>query len=702
MNNYSFGHKVKDNSIIIQKLTNELSLIKDKLLLSQTQLNTLTIKYQNAINKNQKLKEQNLELSKKLQNIKENEEIYEIMDNLRKQVTKLSQKLSLSEEKQKQILSEKEILINENNKLKEEILKLKKEIEKIKKNINSNQINDYHTIENNQEIKKHYSQKSEDIDQKILERQKLKSKEVIDNLPRRHSNIELILSDKNLTSQNIDKTINELKEQLKLTKQIKEQKNSLMFSYNSQIDEILFSQRNLSENKKEKNITEKKNKKEKYQNLMILKDEDKNLFRNTKKIIQTDDKINMSERANSFNLYSKKHIPNKMINLKKEKVIFGNRLKNNNNSEINLFFKDFSNEETLKKNNTIIEKKVSLESLKKNLIKEKLNEKKYFTSGNSIENYQVKKEKIKEEHKNISINNNNEINIGLYRLEQKTRRLIFFNIITKKFEFKKFINEDNFSFLKEISINEILIYSNNSGIYILTSNPSDEQNELYCLNLLNQSIEKFPNPNSYHKKTTLISFNLNNNNNNIICFSGSNTTSVEIFNILNKNWSYLPYLDNPHSDSSLLIIDNYKLFCFFGYDYVNNSFKKDILWIDLTDPKIWNKININLEIKSHFVFIPTNSNEKNVFYILGGVFPDNNPNSDMIQLICSGNNYQIYSNYNTETNYNEMFLFNYTFINYYDFENKILYKCGYDQKGNVHIIDTTNVKHHIFEYNENI
>ena len=247
MNNYSFGHKVKDNSIIIQKLTNELSLIKDKLLLSQTQLNTLTIKYQNVINKNQKLKEQNLELSKKLQNINENEEIYEIMDNLRKQVTKLSQKLSLSEEKQKQILSEKEILINENNKLKEEILKLKKEIEKIKKNINSNQINDYHTIENNQEIKKHYSQKSEDIDNKILERQKLKSKEMIDNLPRRHSNIELILSDKNLTSQNIDKTINELKEQLKLTKQIKEQKNSLMFSYNSQIDEILLSQRNLSE-----------------------------------------------------------------------------------------------------------------------------------------------------------------------------------------------------------------------------------------------------------------------------------------------------------------------------------------------------------------------------------------------------------------------------------------------------------------------
>ena len=60
MYNYSFGHKVKDNSIIIQKLTNELSLIKDKLLLSQTQLNTLTIKYQNAINKNQKLKEQNI------------------------------------------------------------------------------------------------------------------------------------------------------------------------------------------------------------------------------------------------------------------------------------------------------------------------------------------------------------------------------------------------------------------------------------------------------------------------------------------------------------------------------------------------------------------------------------------------------------------------------------------------------------------
>ena len=72
----------------------------------------------------------------------------------------------------------------------------------------------------------------------------------------------------------------------------------------------------------------------------------------------------------------------------------------------------------------------------------------------------------------------------------------------------------------------------------------------------------------------------------------------------------------------------------------------------------------------------------------------------MIQLIIKkNNNCEIYSNYNIGNSYNEPFLFYNTFIDFFDIEKQILYKCGFDQNDNVHIIDTTNIKHHIYDCN---
>ena len=108
MNNYHFEeYIVNDNSNIINKLTNELSLIKEKLKICQSQLISITTKYKNCLNLNQKLKEKNNEFSKKiLKNQKEDDELYDIMDNLRKQVKKLSDKLTISENKNSKIKKE--------------------------------------------------------------------------------------------------------------------------------------------------------------------------------------------------------------------------------------------------------------------------------------------------------------------------------------------------------------------------------------------------------------------------------------------------------------------------------------------------------------------------------------------------------------------------------------------------------------------
>ena len=108
MNNYNFvGIKGNDNLIIINNLKKEITLMKEKLKICQSQLITLTQKYKNCLNLNQILKEKYNEFSKKfLKNHQEDEELYDIMDSLRKQVKKLSNKLTLSEEKQKKIKKE--------------------------------------------------------------------------------------------------------------------------------------------------------------------------------------------------------------------------------------------------------------------------------------------------------------------------------------------------------------------------------------------------------------------------------------------------------------------------------------------------------------------------------------------------------------------------------------------------------------------
>ena len=113
-----------------------------------------------------------------------------------------------------------------------------------------------------------------------------------------------------------------------------------------------------------------------------------------------EDKIN-SYRANSFNLYSKKQVLNNLINLKKEKKIFEGKLNTDNNinmnTQLNCLINNFSNNNiNIKSNKTILEKKISLESLRKSLNTGKKSPKKYLTSENSIDKYQ---DKIKSSNK---------------------------------------------------------------------------------------------------------------------------------------------------------------------------------------------------------------------------------------------------------------------------------------------------------------
>jgi hypothetical protein len=681
MNNYTFlGIKGNDHLIIINNLKKEITLMKEKLKICQSQLTTLTQKYKNCLNLNQILKEKYNEFSKQiLKNNQEDEELYDIMDSLRKQVKKLSNKLTLSEEKQKKIKKENQILHEENEKLKNEILKLKQG--------NDLLISKVHHIKNSESLE-------------------LKNKNKYMNLFIKSHNRNYS-DNMNKTKQNIESTNdyyeNSLKTIVNNFKKIKINfKNINNDNYNIETNDKTFSPKsNITDDKKDvnKTINSYQSKEiifdnEIKENNKIVEQNNDTLINNSNRLTKKEENINPKS---SLILYSKKHIPNINISLRKE-----NNLKNN---ITNLSITDISFDDSLNKK-TIFEKKVPLNSLRKNLIRDNSRNRSIININYSQEKYltiQTQNKLINNENIYSYLNDND---FGIYRIDTKSNKIIFFNIITHKFELEQFVNYNNYSFLQKSTNKNFITYTNKSGFYILTENEFKQDNNFFYLNPSKHFLKKLPNPQSYHKNSLLISYLLDNenndekNNNNIICFSGSNTTSVEVFNESKKKWSFLPYLDNAYCDCSILIIDQFKLYCFFGYDYINKCYNKNIIWIDLKNPKKWNIINVNLEIKNQFSFIPKyfQTQNKNTFFILGGIFSNNIPNSDMIQIIINDEKSEVYSNYNEGNMNNEPFIFNETFINYFDQKNNIEYKCGFDKKGNVHFIDITNVKHRIFDY----
>ena len=681
MNNYNFlGIKGNDNFIIINNLTKEITLMKEKLKIYQSQLIILTKKYQKCLNLNQILKEKYNEFSKKiLNNNQEDEELYDIMDSLRKQVKKLSNKLTLSEEKQKKIKQENQILFEENKKLKKEILKLKQ---------GNNLLNSkVHHVKNSESLELKQNNKYMNLYKKSH------SRNYSDNINKTKQNIEST----NTYYENSLKTIVNNFKKIKINFKSINNEN-----YNIETEDKTFSPKsNITDDKKDINKTINSHQSKEIifdneikENNKIVQQNNNISLNNSNRLTKTEENFN---QKSSLILYSKKHIPNINISLRKE-----NNLKNN---ITNLSITDISFDDSINKK-TIVEKKVPLNSLRKNLIKDNNSMRSVLNINYSQEKYLT----IQTQNKPINSDNNysnlNEDDFGIYRIDTKTNKIIFFNINTHKFELEQFANYNNYSFLQKSSNQNFITYTNKSGFYILTENEFKQDNNFFYLNPSKHFLEKLPNPQSYHKKSLLISYlsddenNDNKNNNNIICFSGSNTTSVEVFNELKKKWSFLPYLENTYSDCSILIIDQFKLYCFFGYDYINECYNKNIIWIDLKNPNKWNIINVNLEIKNQFSFIPKyyQTQNQNTFLILGGTFSNNIPNSDMIQIIINNEKSEVYSNYNEGNFNNEPFIFNETFINYYDQKNNIEYKCGFDKKGNVHFIDISNIKHRIFDY----
>ena len=95
---------------------------------------------------------------------------------------------------------------------------------------------------------------------------------------------------------------------------------------------------------------------------------------------------------------------------------------------------------------------------------------------------------------------------------------------------------------------------------------------MFFYNNINSYIYNLQNLNHSHSKGGLIQYD----NNKLICISGIQSTSVEIYNIKDNQWNDLPNMNRSHCDSSYIIINNNILYAFFGFDSQNKKYIDDI------------------------------------------------------------------------------------------------------------------------------
>ena len=621
-------------------------------------INNYNNKINNNVNDNQlieeniKLKEENLNLLKKLDSMNENNNKDKEIEKFYNEIKSLKKKIKYNEKKLKEIKNENEKILNNNIQLKMDNIILKKR-KKIFENIK---------IENNTNLSFINHVRLNKIF-KLLNSVKIK----------RNINFSIINNNylESFLSNNLNNNLSNI------SNINNNQENEKFFSNNTLPNFSYFKQNsyNLINNYKNFNHSNKRYKKKVFgkNNLNLQKkykiNYDNIHYKTENKILENQNSFSSKEIYNQYNLndniFIKKTISidnnfniDNIINHNSFNIINNNNKKNNN-----IFIKkkrSFSGSYP-----KILEKKVTIPSYKYNLLT--------FSNINSINN---SNNNYSYSFNNNNNDNNNNINI-LFKYNSLTNSIISFNLIDKKFSKKispKFPIE-NYNEEESILLNYI------NGFYLLFNKSfifyDDIQNKFYMLN----------SPFENHFKGNLINYN-----NNIILISGKNTEKVELFDIKNNKWEYLKQLNEKRSDFNSLIINN-KLYICFGYDYDNKKYINNIEYLDLNTKEEWIKISYNLNIKFHTIFNYEENNNNNDIYILGGEI-DNEINNNLIKININENN-----NNNKvfvlDNNNKEHFDAKFKEISYefFDKENNIIYKCIMDIKGDVHLINPLNNKH---------
>lgn len=716
---------------ILDDFCNEIGSLKEQISFNENTLASIKSEYQKLLIENDELNKKNIEFNKIL---KDNE-------NLRKTVIELNNKLDetnglkneVSEisEKFKKFQEIQSKTINENK-------EKKRENEQLKRKINEYNIEKESLIKKISDLKKTNEsmnlqiQEAEIIKAQIGSLQLSKQENEILRNTLEEKNQEIIsLEHKNqiLTNQikEYEKVPKKLEEfQIQMKKIEERRKNSIenesvIKSNADLINKIYILENQLKESKEnekylnlcrnnennsfKKKISELEEKILKYENkLNDEKDDDNENILYISQINNKDnDKLKDSDTNTKFNISADEIKENQNLYLRKRITYFNKKKSFDNNYILNsnsnylspkkpllsniinyssqeIFPQQLKFSPILKENssmkNPILEKKVSLNIMKKDLFK-------------NLENRKINEE----EEKRISTKE--EINY-IFKYDNKTNSILSFNLITHKFKLNPYTDNPPNSFRDKYIDESSSNLNVPNGLYLLTCRKQNNSNIniFYYYDNISHSLIKLTSPKQYHNKSILISF-LSEDTQKIICISGTNTNSVEEYFVNKNKWKDLPSLNTYHSDAGVLIVD-YNLYIFFGYDFSNQCYNNCIEVLNLQNPIKWKIIETNFEIRCHTILNLGNS-FNNKFIIFGGFLGDNSPNHNLIECNLYNDNCEIVLNKKIEKkekNVKHAFIFREIFI---DYDCSCNIKYGFDDFGDVHIIDCNNLNHKIIK-----
>ena len=713
---------------ILDDFCNEIGSLKEQISFNENTLASIKSEYQKLLIENDELNKKNIEFNKIL---KDNE-------NLRKTVIELNNKLDETNGLKNEVSEISEKFKKFQSKTINENKEKKRENEQLKRKINEYNIEKESLIKKISDLKKTNEsmnlqiQEAEIIKAQIGSLQLSKQENEILRNTLEEKNQEIIsLEHKNqiLTNQikEYEKVPKKLEEfQIQMKKIEERRKNSIenesvIKSNADLINKIYILENQLKESKEnekylnlcrnnennsfKKKISELEEKILKYENkLNDEKDDDNENILYISQINNKDnDKLKDSDTNTKFNISADEIKENQNLYLRKRITYFNKKKSFDNNYILNsnsnylspkkpllsniinyssqeIFPQQLKFSPILKENssmkNPILEKKVSLNIMKKDLFK-------------NLENRKINEE----EEKRISTKE--EINY-IFKYDNKTNSILSFNLITHKFKLNPYTDNPPNSFRDKYIDESSSNLNVPNGLYLLTCRKQNNSNIniFYYYDNISHSLIKLTSPKQYHNKSILISF-LSEDKQKIICISGTNTNSVEEYFVNKNKWKDLPSLNTYHSDAGVLIVD-YNLYIFFGYDFSNQCYNNCIEVLNLQNPIKWKIIETNFEIRCHTILNLGNS-FNNKFIIFGGFLGDNSPNHNLIECNLYNDNCEIVLNKKIEKkekNVKHAFIFREIFI---DYDCSCNIKYGFDDFGDVHIIDCNNLNHKIIK-----
>ena len=209
---------------------------------------------------------------------------------------------------------------------------------------------------------------------------------------------------------------------------------------------------------------------------------------------------------------------------------------------------------------------------------------------NILFNRSNNKEEIKNNISNINDNFVKDIKINekiIYTIypSEKTINILFFEPDTKKFSLQKFVDNNNF---EEIYLNNLKLNKNskdkkyNNGNVFL-------YNEGYLYAVTGKNYDMFFKFDPYKKEINKLSnLQYNHSNGNLIfydqrifCLSGDYNKKVECYIESKNEWIEIPEMQSERSFFSSCIIQEQYLFVLFGYNNISKQYLNSIEYIDL-------------------------------------------------------------------------------------------------------------------------